>query len=683
MLPQMTEVSSNLASKETKTAKKTSSIIGTYTGLRGLAIFFVLAFHYFPANLPGGWLAVLIFFYLSGYFITDGLIKQFRQEQRLHFPNYLKKRAVKIYPALLFYLLLLSSILFLFFPDLLLNYRHAFFSSLFGYNNWWQIAQNLSYFDQHGSVNLYRHLWMLAQEIQLYLIWFLVVYFVLRVTQPKWKKMQLGRSRLVLATVALILSLFSALLLAIGYWSSWGITRLYYGTDTRAFAFLLGALVASLIPKQRLMSFTFLQQRLQNQLFYWGLALLLLAQLLWVNGSSAYAYSGGMLLFALQLCCFIPLLANDQTWLGKALASAPMRWLGERSYALYLWQVSLMEIATFVFKFTRVPSIYQILIQIPVLLLLSELTYQVAERHWLAGWRRFKQEAKGFWYERHYRPAFLVQVMTLVLLLGFSSSAILTARTGQANYRDELEQKLKEAEEFQNQRKQQLATEPKPTETQTSEGKGAEGSTPSPSPSIEGQQNPWANLPQTVKNFEKTSEKYPELKMTDLELKVASNVKLTAIGDSVLATDLPSVTEQLPLIEPDATPSRQGPDAMELLRKLEAQGALRDRLLFAIGTNGVLDSGDLEEWISSHPKQTVYLMTVVLHTPSVEENINSFYKSLAKKYSNVYLIDWYAFAKAKAELFYDDATHPNTEGGFAYAQFLAKSISSIEAKRTP
>lgn len=137
-------------------------MISSFQGLRGLAVIFVMLYHLFPATVKGGFLGVPVFLALSGYLVTESFLRSYNTKQSLFLGTFYKNRIKRIFPPLIFVLLILTTWIFWVHPDLLLNYRENLFSTIGGYNNWWQIAQNLSYFDMHGNLNPLTHMWTMG-----------------------------------------------------------------------------------------------------------------------------------------------------------------------------------------------------------------------------------------------------------------------------------------------------------------------------------------------------------------------------------------------------------------------------------------------------------------------------------------------------------------------------------------
>lgn len=202
--------------------------------LRTLAIVGVTLFHMFPERLPGGYLGVSLFFVLTGFLLAY-TSKRSWLEHRFRVKTYYMKRIKRIYPSLFIVLLMTIGVCSFVLPKAVTAIRPEFLSIVLGYNNWWQIAQNADYFTRLTNASPFTHLWFMGIEMQYYLVWPLLfaLYAFLDI---------LAGRRAALAVLAL-LALGSAAVMPMMYEPDMDVTRLYYGTDTRAYALLFGAVL--------------------------------------------------------------------------------------------------------------------------------------------------------------------------------------------------------------------------------------------------------------------------------------------------------------------------------------------------------------------------------------------------------------------------------------------------------
>jgi peptidoglycan/LPS O-acetylase OafA/YrhL/lysophospholipase L1-like esterase len=309
-------------------------------GLRALAVLAVIAYHLGLGWAPGGLLGVGVFFTLSGYLITDLLLGQHEITGRLQLADFWLRRARRLLPALFVMLAVVAAWVTLLDRDQLPVIRGAVASSAAYVGNWWLIAQHSSYFAQFAPPMPLGHLWSLAVEEQFYLIWPWMLWLGLR-----WARGR-RRSRTRLAAATLLLAAVSALAMALLYRPGYDPTRIYDGTDTRAFAVLIGAALAFVWPSRHLGSdVTETARWILDIIGITGLAII--AVLIWRTSEySPFLYRGGMVLLSVGTALTVGAAASPASRLGVLLGIRPLRWIGVRSYGIYLWHYPIIVLTT-------------------------------------------------------------------------------------------------------------------------------------------------------------------------------------------------------------------------------------------------------------------------------------------------------------------------------------------------
>ncbi|GGL51639.1 acyltransferase [Streptomyces anthocyanicus] len=297
--------------------------IAPLDGLRGAAVLGVLFFH--AGHFDGGFLGVDLFFVLSGFLITGLLLTEARaRDGRIDLLAFWGRRARRLLPALA---VVLAGTLLLVWalgpPNLL---RYALDDGPWvaaNLANWHFVADRVGYWDSAGT-RVFSHLWSIAVEEQFYVVWPLVLCLTARGR---------GGGRRVAAVAAA--GAAASLVLMVVLTTPADTTRVYEGTDTRAFSLLLGALAAT-EPAARLVSR--LGERAAGR---WSLALAAGIGAYWITAdgqNSPSVFRGGLFLHALAAALLIACLARaPRTPAGRFLAAAPLRRLGTVSYSLYLW----------------------------------------------------------------------------------------------------------------------------------------------------------------------------------------------------------------------------------------------------------------------------------------------------------------------------------------------------------
>src|SRR5436190_4445053 len=311
-------------------------------GLRAIAVLAVITYHLGAGWAQGGLLGVAVFFTLSGYLITDLLLGRWLSGS-MRLGNFWLRRARRLLPALFVMLIVVTAWVTLAEPSELSSLRGAVASATLYVNNWWLIFQHISYFARFGPPSPLGHLWSLSIEEQFYIIWPWILLLGLRfIREP------LGHVKvhLRLAAATLVLAAISAVLMGVLYHPGFDSSRVYDGTDTRAFGLLLGAALAMVWPARDLSAKVPVRaRRFLDGLGTVGLVGIFL--LIWqTNQYSSFLFPWGMMLLSLATVMLLAALVHPATIIGRALGVRPLRWIGVRSYGIYLWHFPIIVLMT-------------------------------------------------------------------------------------------------------------------------------------------------------------------------------------------------------------------------------------------------------------------------------------------------------------------------------------------------
>jgi peptidoglycan/LPS O-acetylase OafA/YrhL len=397
-------------------------------GVRALAVLAVIAYHLGFGWAPGGLLGVGVFFTLSGYLITDLLLDQ-RRRGRWGLRDFWLRRARRLLPALFVMLAVVTIWVAVADRSRLAELRGEVVTSLLYVNNWWQISQHVSYFARFASPTPLNHLWSLAVEEQFYLVWPLLLVLGLWLVPERRRPIGI-RPRL--AAVALVLAAVSATEMALLYHPSFDSTRIYEGTDTRAFGLLFGAALAMVWPSRSLTTgVTANARRILDVAGVTGLAAI--AFLVWrENGYSAFLYPYGIVVLSIATVAVVAVAAHPATRVGRLLGWGPLVWLGVRSYAIYLWHEPIIVLTTP--ASSRGPDLVRAAAQVAAAVGLAALSWRYIEqpirhgalgRFWdrlsSGGWRAGLQPVRA-------RVTFAVGGLALVLAgLGIAGVGFVTS----------------------------------------------------------------------------------------------------------------------------------------------------------------------------------------------------------------------------------------------------------------
>ena len=296
----------------------------------------VMAFHLGFGWAPGGLLGVAVFFTLSGYLITDLLMGHWNRDGDLHLKQFWIRRARRLLPAV--GVLLLAVLLWV-----SIDHRSEL-SALWGnmwaaggyYSNWWLIFHHVSYFARFGPPSPLGHLWSLSVEEQFYLIWPWVLLVGLRFV----------KDRRTLCYLALAGAAASAIEMAVLWQPGVDPTRVYDGTDTRAFGLLIGAALAFVWPsrpsKEQVKRISPILIEVVGAV---GLVVIVV-MVMTVGEYSAFLYRGGLVVLSVATAAVVAAVVYPRTRIGLILGIRPMRWTGVRSYGIYLWHYPIIILTT-------------------------------------------------------------------------------------------------------------------------------------------------------------------------------------------------------------------------------------------------------------------------------------------------------------------------------------------------
>jgi peptidoglycan/LPS O-acetylase OafA/YrhL len=352
--------------RDGRRARAGSANLPGLDGLRGVAVAAVLAYHCGVGWATGGFLGVEMFFVLSGFLITGLLVDDVVRRGGVDLPAFYRARGRRLLPGLLVCVLGTLAAYQLLAANTGISLRGGAFAALTYTQNWHLILGEVPYSATFGPPDPFLHLWSLAVEAQLYLCWPAVVLFGLAV---------FGRRATAALTVALALG--SAVLMSALY-DPVASGRVYFGTDTRAGGFLIGAALAlACVPALRRGTRPGLATVLD-----WaaaGSGLLLLAGLVAVSEFAEPLYgNGGFALVAVLTAVLVAAVAYPGTRVSRPLRWSPLLWLGRRSYGVYLYHWPVFALTTPGVDVPDVPVVTDVL-RIALTFGLAELSYRYVE----------------------------------------------------------------------------------------------------------------------------------------------------------------------------------------------------------------------------------------------------------------------------------------------------------------
>ncbi|AXO93201.1 TPA: acetyltransferase [Bacillus cereus] len=602
----------------TKPFKKNSRYMVGLDSLRGLAILGVILYHINFNWMPGGFLGVTVFFVLSGYLITDILAMEWKRNKRIDLKKFWLSRARRLLPGMLVMLVITLAWITIFHSSLLEKMRGDSLAALFYVSNWWYIYHKLSYFDNFNQISPLNHFWSLAVEEQFYVVWPFIISLGLYYIKKQ--------SRMILL---ICLGAFaSALAMAILYEPGVDPSRIYYGTDTRAFSLLIGAVLALVWPSNRLANKIIPKARFILDVVG-GIALIIILVMFWkTNQYDPFLYKGGMVLLSIATALLVANLAHPASRIAQFLRFRPLRWVGVRSYGIYLWHYPILTLTT-----PKVNagdfSIIRAILQFLLIILIAQISWKFIEKPIRQGALRNIQ-----FKNLRLQNVTLGVKLALVCSLFFTSIAVLglsNASKAKGNYQQD------KVEAVQTQ--------------------------PAPHP-VAVWEKPNQETPLNQGESKEVNSAHPKNPLT-----------VTAIGDSVMIDITPYLKNTFPDIRIDAQIGRQLSKAIPVVEQLKNEGDLGNYVIIGLGTNGAFTTEQLVSLIKliGNERKIIFINTRV---PRPWESIvNERLKVTVTKYPNVTLVDWYAASAGKKDYFAPDGVHLTNVGAEAYAVLVAKAVN--------
>lgn len=590
-----------------------SRYIPALDGLRAFAVLAVIFYHMGLSWAPGGMLGVTIFFVLSGYLITSLLLIEWNNTRTINLPQFWLRRVRRLMPAIVFVIIGTAALCTIFDHSLLTKLREDMWAALLWVTNWWYILHDVSYFDALGQPSPLTHFWSLAIEEQFYLFWPVLLYGA--------HKAKIKRSTM--RNITFVLALLSAGEMALLYDPSGDPSRVYYGTDTRAFSLFIGAWLAFVWPSHLLSGDREVNLTKKERFVFDGVAGVALAILvvlvLFVDGYSSFWYYGGTLLASILTAILIAVIVHPASTIGRLASHKYAVWIGKRSYGMYLWHYPIL-LLIIPQSFNGDIPLWVYPLELVVIFAISAFSYHFVENPIRKGAigkliKSVKEQQVSVpqWIKAHAVKLALGVALCATALGGLIFVSPTTVLEGADLLKEE--------------------------GAQTSDIEGA-------------------------------------LAANDTGTDEQPVLDILMIGDSVSVRAIPYFEEAFPYGAIDAAVSRPLTSGDNIYSNYDKQDIVGDIVVFALGTNGPASDETVDELVGSVPSDKQVFLVNTRSTQSWVDTTNSALSRATERYDNVTIIDWYSASASNSDYFDGDGTHLSEEGAQAYIDLIYNAVES-------
>jgi peptidoglycan/LPS O-acetylase OafA/YrhL len=657
--------------------KKETNYLYFLDGLRAVAILAVLTFHFDNTWLSGGFLGVEIFFVISGFIITKLLLDEWQKTGEIDLKRFWLRRLRRLIPAAFTVILATWICVLLWFPEEINQIFEDLFYSLTFTNNWNYIVNERSYFDLIGRPRLFEHLWSLGVEFQFYVFWALFCGILFRLQKS------------VSATLIIIFSLASTILMATLFNPEIDPSRIYFGTDTRISALFIGGIVAILLRENNV-DLSTVDSFFLNLITFIGV-MGLASFCFFAKSSDAFLFQGGFLAVSVLTASVIAscLQLSKQQKIAPilwVLSNKPMRFIGIRAYGIYLWHWAIFALTQ---PFVDVPfdGLSLLFFRLGLTFMLSEITFQFIEKPIRNGHlERFFMQQKSF---------ALWMFAGSMSLAGCSGLMIATEKTLENTPQYVINEAINEKAASLNEgaldvalieraKNDAMCDVDETTQVIASENKlflvGDQTEKESKSVKLRDIKTHSSEIKmQTVSpvqnrlQFERIKGKGYVNRVTTVE-KAGEKSPVFLLGDSVMVGATDELVKRLPNASLDSQVGRQLSKGIQILNERKANNTLSDTVIIHLGNNSPINQHQIDDLVSLLTEKRKIVFVNLKLPRNYELSNNQLLDAAAKKHPNIRVVDWHSHSMNATNIFGKDGIHLLGNGAKLYAELIANAL---------
>lgn len=591
-------------------------------GLKGIALIIVLGYYFMQHLVPGGFAVVNLFIFIAGILNFRHFHRLIVMKRPIDYKKYYLKRFSRLFFPMFFVMMLTAMLILFLSPENFYNLRNMGLASLFFVNNYYQISIGQSYFVQTINQSPFAHLWFSSLYAQLIVLTPILVFCCYQ-----WhKKVSLAMNMLgIISVVSMVLMFYLSMTLGD---STWG----YYDVFSRLSSYTLGGIMGLLLPI-RLESKPIMKKQRWMLNIFGGFAFWLAWMMIsYMYGTQSFTHRFGLSLFTILCFIIVFVVLTPGTIWHHLCRFKIFIWLGQRSYAYYLWFYPVMIILPNILKIINQNYGVYIIVCTVVTATLSELTYQLIElkkislpfgQEW--NWKKTKFQLQYLYRNKHalLSVKWLTGLYVVIILIGLPT-ILLAPQVGEGVSKTLVDN-------------HQLVEETRQGKTENTIVINH----------IEG-------LDQKVKLY-------------------ANALEVTFVGDSIFLASAQQLRDVFPKAVIDVQEGRQMYMSTQAIEQLKADNQLKPTVVTFLGTNGAFTRGQLEDYIESIGEEhNIYFVTLGTNQ-AWSQLVNDSIIQAAQRHGNVRIIDWSSLINTHPSWLMDEF-HPNTEGALELAKLIANEV---------